>query len=98
MTHEEFVKASDDSSPKPIGAGGTPLPDELLHQLGTPLTIISGHAQLLRRRTRHMVGDDAATLDRSLEAIEVAVQRMVAVLMEGGAQPNDGKPKDDINN
>lgn len=86
MTHQPFSQAPDESLPKPLPLRGTPLPDELLHQLGTPLTIISGHTQLLRRRTRHVVGDDVATLDRSLKGIERAVQSMITVLMEGDKQ------------
>lgn len=44
--------------------------------LTTHLTVIIGHAQLLRRRTRHLTGEDAATLDRSLAAIETAARRV----------------------
>lgn len=98
MTNRPSLEASDDLPPKPTQVPGTPLPDELLHQLGTPLTIISGHTQLLQRRTRHMIGNDAATLDRSLRAIEGAVQRMVTVLMEGYTQDDSEKSVDEDTN
>lgn len=52
-----------------------------LHQLGTPLTVIRGEAQLIRRRSRTQGTDDAALL-RSLTAIDAAVQRMITVLTE----------------
>jgi signal transduction histidine kinase len=89
MTDRPSSKASDDSSPKPTHVQKISLPDELLHQLGTPLTIISGHTQLLQRRTKHLADDDVAVLDRSLRAIDGAVQRMVTVLMEGYTQDNN---------
>lgn len=56
--------------------------NELLHNLGTPLTIICGHVQLLRRRNRGKDGSDADALERSLDAMEGAVDRMREVVWE----------------
>ena len=49
------------------------------HELKTPLTVISGTTQLLRRR---MQGDDAVAASPSLERIMSAVGRMTAFIEE----------------
>jgi signal transduction histidine kinase len=49
------------------------------HELKTPLTVISGTTQLLRRR---MQGDEAATASPSLDRIMSAVGRMTAFIEE----------------
>jgi signal transduction histidine kinase len=49
------------------------------HELKTPLTVISGTTQLLRRR---MQGDDAAASSPSLDRIMSAVGRMTAFIEE----------------
>jgi signal transduction histidine kinase len=49
------------------------------HELKTPLTVISGTTQLMRRR---MQGDDAATTSPSLDRIMSAVGRMTAFIEE----------------
>ena len=49
------------------------------HELKTPLTVISGTTQLMRRR---MQGDDLATTAPSLERIMSAVGRMTAFIEE----------------
>jgi light-regulated signal transduction histidine kinase (bacteriophytochrome) len=82
MTEHSPSKASDGSV---TDAGQLPEPSEsdaLIHSLGTPLTIISGYVQLLRRRNRDKEGSEAAALDRSLEAIEGAVDRMRDIVAE----------------
>lgn len=56
--------------------------EEMIHSLGTPLTIISGYVQLLRRRNRRKAGLDDAALERSLQAIEGAVDRMKDIVAE----------------
>lgn len=50
--------------------------------LTSPLTVIKGHAQLIGRRTIGEASEETAQLQRSLEAIEVAVQRITAALAE----------------
>jgi hypothetical protein len=57
------------------------------------LTVIKGHAQLIRRRARGMVGSRADALEPSLAAIEGAVHRVIAMLAdasttESGAEPS----------
>ena len=50
----------------------------LLHDLRTPLTVLMGRVQLLRRHTRR--GDDAVQIDTDLEAIEAAIVRLTAAV------------------
>jgi light-regulated signal transduction histidine kinase (bacteriophytochrome) len=76
MTEHSPSKASDGSVSNSENLSEPSESDELIHSLGTPLTIISGYVQLLRRRNRDKEGSEAAALERSLEAIEGAVDRM----------------------
>jgi signal transduction histidine kinase len=48
----------------------------LMHDLRTPLTVLMGQVQLLRRQVRR--GDDAVRIDTDLEAIEAAIVRLTA--------------------
>lgn len=48
--------------------------------IGAPLTVIKGHAQLIRRRARGRDDDDAVALERSVVAIELAVARIMIAL------------------
>jgi signal transduction histidine kinase len=50
----------------------------LLHDLRTPLTVLMGRVQLLRRHMRR--GDDAVQIDTDLEAIEAALVRLTAAV------------------
>lgn len=45
-----------------------------------PLTVIKGNAQLIRRRSRGLDEHDAAALEQSVVAIELAVQRILVAL------------------
>jgi K+-sensing histidine kinase KdpD len=49
-----------------------------MHDLRTPLTVVMGRVQLLRRHVRR--GDDAVRIDNDLEAIESAFVRLTAVV------------------
>jgi signal transduction histidine kinase len=50
----------------------------LMHNLRTPLTVLMGRVQLLRRHMRR--GDDAVQIDTDLEAIEAAIVRLTATV------------------
>ena len=50
----------------------------LMHDLRTPLTVLMGRVQLLRRHMRR--GDDAVRIDTDLEAIEAAIVRLTAAV------------------
>jgi signal transduction histidine kinase len=50
----------------------------LMHNLRTPLTVLMGRVQLLRRHMRR--GDDAVQVDTDLEAIEAAIVRLTATV------------------
>jgi len=50
----------------------------LMHDLRTPLTVLMGRVQLLRRHMRR--GDDAVQIDTDLEAIEAAIVRLTAAV------------------
>ena len=65
----------------------------LTRDLTAHLTVIIGHAQLLRRRTRHLADEDAATLDRSLAAIETAARRIDGVLRNVGESMSPHQPR-----
>ena len=50
----------------------------LMHDLRTPLTVLMGRIQLLRRHIRR--GDDTVQIDTDLEAIEAAIVRLTATV------------------
>jgi K+-sensing histidine kinase KdpD len=50
----------------------------LMHDLRTPLTVLMGRVQLLRRHMRR--GNDAVQIDTDLEAIEAAIVRLTATV------------------
>jgi signal transduction histidine kinase len=50
----------------------------LMHDLRSPLTVLMGRVQLLRRHMRR--GDDAVQVDTDLEAIEAAIVRLTATV------------------
>jgi K+-sensing histidine kinase KdpD len=50
----------------------------LMHDLRTPLTVLMGRVQLLRRHMRR--GEDAVQIDTDLEAIEAAIVRLTATV------------------
>ena len=50
----------------------------LMHDLRTPLTVLMGRVQLLRRHVRR--GDDAVCIDTDLEAMESAIVRLTAAV------------------
>lgn len=58
----------------------------LLRDIGAPLTVIKGHAQLIRRRATSQTREEALLLDRSIAAIELAVQRIIASLGESATK------------
>lgn len=60
----------------------------LAHQIRTPLTVIQGHTHLMRRRVKQCGAAEAAALERSLAAIELAVQETVSVVDEVVRQEN----------
>ena len=60
--------------------------DQQMHELRTPLCVVVGRVQLLRRRLRR--GDDAARVAAELEAIEAALVRLAAAVERAdGAGP-----------
>lgn len=52
----------------------------MAHAVGSPLTVIKGHAQLIRRRARGRDDDNAVALERSVVAIEAAVARIMVAI------------------
>jgi signal transduction histidine kinase len=50
----------------------------VMHDLRTPLTVLMGRIQLLRRHMRR--GDDTVQIDTDLEAIEAAIVRLTAAV------------------
>ena len=69
---------TDDTPPRPYGPG-----DQLRHDLKTPLTTISGHAQLLTRAIRRspsLAENERARMLESLATIEAAVREMVPMI------------------
>jgi K+-sensing histidine kinase KdpD len=50
----------------------------LMHDLRTPLTVLMGRVQLLRRHMRR--GNDAVQINTDLEAIEAAIVRLTATV------------------
>lgn len=61
--------------------GPAPIAAFLAQRLTGPLTVINGHAQLIRRRANGQGGNEAVALERSLVAIELAARQMVEVLV-----------------
>ena len=51
---------------------------ELMHDLRSPLTVVVGRVQLLRRHLRG--GEDPARVHEDLEAIEAALARLTAAV------------------
>lgn len=51
----------------------------------SPLTIIKGHAQLLRRRATGACTGEAVQLEHSVAAIEAAVRRIVVTLEQSSS-------------
>ena len=94
---------SNGTPPRLYGPG-----DQLRHDLKTPLTAISGHAQLLTRAIRRfpsLAENERARMLESLATIEAAVRVMVAMIeamgregadyapdSAGGADPGDEDP------
>ena len=74
-----------------------PITGHLLRECAASLTVIKGHAQLIRRRVHALDGDHAEALERSLAAIEHAVQRIVnamsRVASDGGDTPSHDEDK-----
>lgn len=58
----------------------------LLRDIGAPLTVIKGHAQLIRRRATTQTREEAVLLDQSIAAIELAVQRIIVSLGESATK------------
>jgi signal transduction histidine kinase len=50
----------------------------VMHDLRTPLTVLMGRVQLLRRHMRR--GNDIVQIDTDLEAIEAAIVRLTAAV------------------
>lgn len=44
------------------------------------LTVIRGHAQMIRRRARRLSGVEAAAMERSADAIDEAARQLVGVM------------------
>ena len=90
--HESSNTPGDSTSPSdslPDAPQKSSEAEDLIHDLGTPLTIISGYVQLLRRRNRGKSEGDAAAMERSLEAIEGAVERMKKIVSEHRRQQSE---------
>ena len=78
-------------------AAGPPLDrhDQLRHDLKTPLTTISGHAQLLGRAIRRspsLTEDERGRMVEALGTIEAAVRTMVTLIDAMGRDGGDGPP------
>ncbi len=52
----------------------------LFRDIGAPLTVIKGHAQLIRRRSTRGTREDAILMERSVAAIELAVHNIIVSL------------------
>lgn len=63
----------------------------LLRDVGAPLTVIKGHAQLIRRRAKGRTREEEILTERSIMAIEQAVQRIIASLGESATKIVDKK-------
>ena len=69
--------------------------DQLRHDLKTPLTTISGHAQLLSRAIRRspsLTDDERGRMVEALATIEAAVRTMVTLIEAMGRDGGDGSP------
>jgi len=56
----------------------------IMHELRSPLTVMVGRVQLLRRHLRQV--DDPARIDADLEAIEAATARLLAIAAGSASQ------------
>lgn len=90
-----------DTAEEPAPEGPVPgqeLTSAFLAQRFTgPLTVVNGHAQLIRRRAKGLDGHDAVALERSLDAIQLAVRQMVDVLIASPGQ-DAGETVSDMTN
>jgi signal transduction histidine kinase len=85
------MPAADDS---PHGVVYDPL-DQVRHDLKTPLTTISGHAQLLGRAVRRspsLSNEERAKMLEGLAMIEAAVGAMVTIIDAMSRNSADGSP------
>jgi signal transduction histidine kinase len=67
--------------------------DQLRHDLKTPLTTISGHAQLLARAVRRstsLTDEEGVKMLAALTAVECAVREMVTLLDALGSPASGG--------
>jgi signal transduction histidine kinase len=87
-----MLPTPDDPPPLAYGPG-----DQLRHDLKTPLTTISGHAQLLARAIRRsptLADNERGRMLESLATIEEAVRTMVPLIeamgREGSHTADDG--------
>ena len=80
-----------DDPPLPVYGPG----DQLRHDLKTPLTSLSGHAQLVARairRTPALTDNERARMLESLATIEAAVQIMVPLIEAIGREGAETAP------
>lgn len=62
----------------------------LVDRFSAPLTVIKGNAQLIRRRAKGLDDNDALVLERSVVAIELAVQGIITELTATSGIPTKG--------
>lgn len=67
---------------------GNPADTALIHRIGGSLTVIKGHAQLIRRRDQGHEDARARYIERSLLAIEHAVDEITSTLRPGAFGTN----------
>ena len=78
-------------APKPSLAEQALSTTLLAQRLMGPLTVINGHAQLIRRRAHGQGENEAVALERSLVAIELAVRQMLDVLVLASTSDREGR-------